>query len=91
MNENKIKVNKSENNILRQKIKRMMERAKTYGFVTESRPEFYQKTELFKKYLEDGEKFSIDDDEAMLKFLLDNHELFLKLFVKKNSSKLMSK
>jgi len=73
------KINKSENNILRQKIKRMMERAKTYGFVTEPEPEVYRRTELFEKYLEDGAKFSIDDDKAMLNFIMDNRKLFLKV------------
>lgn len=56
-----------------------MERAKTYGFVTEPRPEFYQKTELYDKYIEDGAKFSIDDDKAMLNFIMDNRKLFLKV------------
>lgn len=56
-----------------------MERAKTYGFVTEPTPEFYKKTELFDKYCEEGAKFSIDDDEEMLKFVLDNSELFIKI------------
>lgn len=66
-------------NILSQKIKEMMERAKTYGFVTEPMPEFYKKTELFDKYLEEGAKFSIDDDKEMLKFVLDNNKLFIKI------------
>jgi len=69
---------KSGNNILRQKIKDMMERAKTYGLVTEPRPNFYRKTKLFEKYLEDGEKYCIDD-KIMLKFIMDNHELFLEV------------
>lgn len=68
-------INKSENNILRQKIKEMMEQAKTYGLVKEPTPEFYRKTKLFEKYIEDGEKFSLDDKD-MLKFIMDNRELF---------------
>jgi len=56
-----------------------MTRLKVYGFVTEPRPNFYQKTELFEKYLKEGEKFSIDDDEAMIDFLVDNYELFLEV------------
>ena len=82
MDEDVNKIDKSGNNILRQRIKEMMEKAKTYGFVTEPRPEFYKKTELFDKYYEEGAKFSIDDDEAMLKFIIDNHELFLKVVSK---------
>jgi len=79
MDEDVNKINKSGNNILRQKIKDMMEKAKTYGFITEPKPEIYHKTKLFEKYIEDGEKFSIDDDKAMLKFIMDNRELFLEI------------
>jgi len=67
----------SGRNILNQKLKGMFERLKAYGFVTEPRPEFYQKTKLFEKYFDDGERFSLDNDEDILNFITDNYELFL--------------
>ncbi len=70
---------KSENNILRQKIKGIYERLIAYGFFIEIKPEVYQKTEVFDKYLKDGAKFDLEEDEELMKFLLDNHELFLKV------------
>ena len=70
---------KSENNILRQKIKGIYERLIAYGFFIEIKPEVYQKTEIFDKYIEDGVKFDLEDDEDIMKFILDNHELFLKV------------
>lgn len=73
------KIDKSGNNILRQKIKDMMEKAKTYGLVTEPRPNFYRKTKLFEKYIEEGAKIGIDDDEGMLNFIMDNRKLFLEV------------
>ncbi len=79
MDEDINKIDKSGNNILRQKIKGMMEIAKTYGLVTEPTPNFYKKTELFDKYYEEGAKISIDDDEGMFNFIMDNHKLFLKI------------
>lgn len=64
-------------NILNQKEK--MERLKVYGFVTEPRPELYIKTKLFEKYYKDGKRFSLDNDEDIIDFLVDNYELFLEV------------
>jgi len=77
-NKNKEVVN-TRRNILNQKLKGMMERLKAYGFVTEPTPEFYQKTKLFEKYFDDGERFSLDNDEDILNFITDNNELFLEV------------
>jgi len=77
-NKNKEVVN-TRRNILNQKLKGMMERLKAYGFVTEPTPEIYRKTKLFEKYYEEGERFSLDNDEDILKFITDNNELFLEV------------
>ena len=64
-------------NILNQKEK--MTRLKIYGFIIEPVPNVYIKTELYKKFLKEGKKFSLDDDEAIIDFLVDNYELFLEV------------
>ena len=71
------KSKKGGENILRQKVREVYSKLIAHGFVIEIEKDVYKGTELLEKYHEEGATFC--DDESLIKFNLEHHELFLKV------------